>query len=539
MVMGSGNKLSCILCRRSKETRITGPLSTKDSVTAHQNCLLYSSGIYCQNSPDSDDLFGFSVEDVMAEVKRGKRLCCDRCKKRGATAGCEVKRCKKSYHYPCAVQEGAENVEDDDKGKYGLYCYNHSLQRQKANGTINRPASSLTETEKSKKPSKATSSKLFCLDCKKKEESISLESLNNNIVMLYCAKHKPSSHHESLNGHDAVAGPSHIIDSNSSSSHRRLFLKRRLSLDGKLEETSSKCNFRRSMNKILDDSSSSDTGKDYDDLAMFAPLESDLDDSANSCPGQNTQEPRSIRNNAESRIASTSGNQSMRKSKEKENMEGDETEDSDEDSQSLLGPSTYVTTAAKELPLLSGGSPGKCPGASLGSTACPAGPQRGSTGRADLHPVHSESPLHTSSPILPADPENSYTRILLHSPTSSSSSPSPSPRPSSSCPVVPPSARPSVLEPSLDSVSFWKGCNKAGCTRAIFSHFICEMKMVFNRIQLDQASREDYDLALRVMQTTGNLTELVAKQAEELKKRQTELHRAATAMEKVMSALRR
>lgn len=35
---------------------------------------LFSSGIYCQNSPEFDDLFGFSVEDVMKEVKRGGKL---------------------------------------------------------------------------------------------------------------------------------------------------------------------------------------------------------------------------------------------------------------------------------------------------------------------------------------------------------------------------------------------------------------------------------------------------------------------------------
>lgn len=34
----------------------------------------FSSGIYCQHSPQFDDLFGFSVEDVMEEVKRGSKL---------------------------------------------------------------------------------------------------------------------------------------------------------------------------------------------------------------------------------------------------------------------------------------------------------------------------------------------------------------------------------------------------------------------------------------------------------------------------------
>ena len=33
-------KVSCVLCNRSEETKITGPLSTQDEVTAHQNCLV-------------------------------------------------------------------------------------------------------------------------------------------------------------------------------------------------------------------------------------------------------------------------------------------------------------------------------------------------------------------------------------------------------------------------------------------------------------------------------------------------------------------
>ncbi|CAL8322740.1 unnamed protein product [Merluccius merluccius] len=79
---------------------------------------LYSSGIICENSPDFDDLFGFSAEDVKLEAKRGSRLKCDHCGKSRATVGCEVRRCTKSFHYPCAVQGGAEHVDDETNGKF-------------------------------------------------------------------------------------------------------------------------------------------------------------------------------------------------------------------------------------------------------------------------------------------------------------------------------------------------------------------------------------------------------------------------------------
>ncbi|CAL1582014.1 unnamed protein product [Knipowitschia caucasica] len=114
--------LKCVLCRGSGEDITTGPLSTKGEVTAHQNCLLYSSGLFCHDSPLFDDLFGFSVKNVLSEKQRGLKLTCSHCKKKGATVGCEIQRCKKCYHYPCAIEAGAKTFEDKKKGTFGIYC---------------------------------------------------------------------------------------------------------------------------------------------------------------------------------------------------------------------------------------------------------------------------------------------------------------------------------------------------------------------------------------------------------------------------------
>ncbi|XP_078142228.1 uncharacterized protein phf11 isoform X2 [Centroberyx gerrardi] len=383
--MSPGRKVLCILCQRSEETKITGPLSTKDSVTAHQNCLLYSSGIYCQNSPEFDDLFGFSVEDVKSEVKRGNRLTCDKCKKKGATAGCEIRRCKKSYHYPCAVQDGAVNIEDEDNGKYGLYCYKHSQQREEGNGTINSPASSFREPVTSNLNHEAASSKVYCLACDNTEENISLESLNNVSVMLYCEKHRPSSHERRLNNHNAVAGPSSYSgDSNSS--------KRQLSSDGKQEGTPSKRNCEGWKKRISDDSHS-DEDKANEDLAMFAPLESDLDESANSNPDHQTV-PQFNSNDAETPTASISGNQLVVQSRGGDKDEDETLIHSDAESESLLLPvmicmesETSQTTAVLSRVLVPASAP------TTGLTHTPPG-----------LPVHREAPLGplTSLPVLAA-----------------------------------------------------------------------------------------------------------------------------------------
>ncbi|XP_053482488.1 uncharacterized protein phf11 isoform X2 [Ictalurus furcatus] len=118
--------LQCVLCEITDETEITGPLSCKEGIAAHQNCLLYASGIYCKNSPTFDDLFGFDVDDVKDEYKRGRKLTCAYCRHKGATAGCEVKSCKRSYHYPCAQKARALPEEDQRNGTFTLYCEKHN-----------------------------------------------------------------------------------------------------------------------------------------------------------------------------------------------------------------------------------------------------------------------------------------------------------------------------------------------------------------------------------------------------------------------------
>ncbi|XP_038863109.1 uncharacterized protein LOC120058488 isoform X2 [Salvelinus namaycush] len=226
-----GKKVQCVLCQTSEENRTTGPLSTKGSVTAHQNCLLYSSGIICQNSPEFDDLFGFSVEDVLIELKRGNRLICYRCKKKGATVGCEVKRCKKSYHYPCAVRDGAQNFDDHREEKFTLYCQKHNLEIAATNETVSRALSFNGDSDTAMNNNGEMSPKLFCLVCERKEESLSLEHMDSGIDKLYCEKHKPQSLQKELKGLDAVAGPSSShSDSNMSTKRRQKQTpKRRLS----------------------------------------------------------------------------------------------------------------------------------------------------------------------------------------------------------------------------------------------------------------------------------------------------------------------
>ncbi|XP_030613736.1 uncharacterized protein phf11 isoform X2 [Archocentrus centrarchus] len=535
----SDSTVSCILCQRSEETKTTGTLSTKDEVTAHQNCLLFSSGIFCRDSPEFDDLFGFSVEDVLKEVKRGSKLTCNHCKRKGATAGCEVKRCQKSYHYPCAVKEGAKAIEDEVNGSYVIYCSPHYERQIQAQESINRIASSTKKPRTSKtlkNSSEPGPSKVFCLACEQREGNVSLESLSNSI-MLYCDKHVPASHKKNGNG----AGPSaHNSDSSSSNSTTRTSSKRWLGDCDKQEETRYK-HKPEGWKKRISDSSNSVDNDNEDNMPMdiCAPLESDIDESANSVPELKTV-PEVIRRDIENPAGSPSGNHV-----EDEN-DKDTIIDSDAESESLLLP-VEICVLPEPLTLST---------AEL-SPQTESAPQEDFLVKADIEPVKKmhkgsrpeqkavQSPgQHTSAPSVPrpssADLLPSFGQSKSPPCTSPAIFPAP-PEPvcvsirSSSSPV----ALPSVSEPKIDSTTFWKSCNVAGCTQAIFTDFINSMNDISNKIQSDQASQEEYDLALSVMAASGKLAEFVAKQQEELQKKQTDLQKAAAAMKEVVSALRK
>ncbi|XP_027146725.1 uncharacterized protein phf11 isoform X3 [Larimichthys crocea] len=378
------DSLCCALCLQAEETQITGALSTKDAVTAHQNCLLYSSGIFCRDSPQFDDLFGFSVDDVIGEVRRGNKLICSHCKKKGATAGCEVVRCKKSFHYPCAVTAGAKIIEDADEGSYGLYCVRHS--EPPGNGV------SVNGIKTSKNYSDATP-----------------------------AKKRSSS------GDSTAAGPVRSPSCTPSTS------KRRRSFDDKK------------------DTKSSDSGHQPDSLSN-----------------------------------------------------GGSEDDPVAESQSLLPPVDNGTD-----PLRRSNTP----------TAQPVTVMDGELVKEEeeFSPVMID---HTSEPTVPQQ---------------TSVSPPPSPDRSTAAPPE----TVSNPKPSIDSTRFWKSCNAAHCTQAVFADFIREMEGISSRIQSDEASQEDYDCALRVMEASGKLTALVIRQQEELVRKRSELQKAEAAVMEVLSALKR
>ncbi|XP_069826102.1 PHD finger protein 11 isoform X2 [Dendropsophus ebraccatus] len=84
---------------------------------------------YSQDSQEDSERFHFDVKSVQKEIKRGKNLRCTLCKRNGATVGCDIKTCKRNYHYPCVIKAKGS----PSRYKYVVYCAVH--KNKKNNGT--------------------------------------------------------------------------------------------------------------------------------------------------------------------------------------------------------------------------------------------------------------------------------------------------------------------------------------------------------------------------------------------------------------------
>ena len=79
-----------------------------DSFWVHELCAGYSPEV----AQEGNEWF-----NVGSAVRRGRKLACAGCRSRGATVGCFVPTCPRSYHIACAMRTGWD-FEADDQGKF-------------------------------------------------------------------------------------------------------------------------------------------------------------------------------------------------------------------------------------------------------------------------------------------------------------------------------------------------------------------------------------------------------------------------------------
>ncbi|XP_067673412.1 uncharacterized protein [Haliotis asinina] len=102
----------CGFCRRKDAEDVCGMLHSEITdegwIVAHHKCMQYSALL---TQYKFNHFGGFKIDKVMDEYRRGKQTKCYICGKggkkkkkgpRGATAGCAVRSCRRSFHYYCA-----------------------------------------------------------------------------------------------------------------------------------------------------------------------------------------------------------------------------------------------------------------------------------------------------------------------------------------------------------------------------------------------------------------------------------------------------
>ncbi|NXA10208.1 PHF11 protein, partial [Sapayoa aenigma] len=109
---------TCAFCSEGEAGSVMY-IAKEREIAAHRDCLLFSSGFVESEEYNPENLdVRFDVASVLKELKRGKRLVCSFCRKKGATVGCEERACRRSYHYFCALCDDATIETDQVKGIY-------------------------------------------------------------------------------------------------------------------------------------------------------------------------------------------------------------------------------------------------------------------------------------------------------------------------------------------------------------------------------------------------------------------------------------
>ncbi|KFQ74274.1 PHD finger protein 11, partial [Phoenicopterus ruber ruber] len=117
-IMAKMVRRTCAFCSDGEAGSVMYIAKERD-IAAHQDCLLFSSGFVESEEYNPDNLdIRFDVASVLKELKRGKRLMCNFCRKKGATVGCEERACRRSYHYFCARCDDAAIETDEVNGVY-------------------------------------------------------------------------------------------------------------------------------------------------------------------------------------------------------------------------------------------------------------------------------------------------------------------------------------------------------------------------------------------------------------------------------------
>jgi hypothetical protein len=82
-----------------------------------------------QNGHDNEGMLGFMPEDIEKEVKRIRWQVCYICNKKQANIGCCAKKCRKTFHTTCAIDNGCLS---EFRDTYRSFCDQHVVINDRA-----------------------------------------------------------------------------------------------------------------------------------------------------------------------------------------------------------------------------------------------------------------------------------------------------------------------------------------------------------------------------------------------------------------------
>ncbi|XP_016298460.1 uncharacterized protein LOC107655483 isoform X3 [Sinocyclocheilus anshuiensis] len=163
---------------------------------------------------------------------------------------------------------------------------------------------------------------------------------------------------------------------------------------------------------------------------------------------------------------------------------------------------------------------------SPGSIAAPEQEEPPSTSRTSPPPR-----AQTTDPVLPGttDPTPNQDRAS-DGPTGVSSSPG--------RPAAADASDVGTTEKSQSSAAiFWTRCNEAGWTKEVFSELVSQLSSLGERVQSQEASHQDYDVALKVLLASGQLPCIFTQLEQDLEKQERDLQRKKAALRDAKAVL--
>ncbi|XP_076099447.1 uncharacterized protein LOC143068936 isoform X2 [Mytilus galloprovincialis] len=114
---------TCVFCLSNEDKEEEyGKFIKKCGLQVHYFCMLFASGLCQRGKSEEHGIYGFLPEDIIKEIRRGSRLKCYCCKKKGSTIGCVVGSCSKKFHLGCGRKGGTLH---QFFGSFRSFCQDH------------------------------------------------------------------------------------------------------------------------------------------------------------------------------------------------------------------------------------------------------------------------------------------------------------------------------------------------------------------------------------------------------------------------------